>query len=89
MRARATENAKNSVEALASIVRLVEKIENMPVRKDVRDGVLSALEELETVSEPLLQASQSETLIIRQFLADLPRGFYIFFGCSRTFTKST
>ena len=60
MRARAKENAKDSVEALASIVRLVEKIENMPVRKDVRDGVLSALQELETVSSSLLQASQHE-----------------------------
>jgi len=49
MRARANENAKDSVEALASIVRLVEKIGNMPVGKDVRDGVLAALEELETV----------------------------------------
>jgi hypothetical protein len=89
MRARAKENAKDSLEALASIVRLVEKIENMPVRKDVRDGVLSALEELETVSSCLLYTSQVKTLIIWHFSADVPRAFYLFFGCSRTFTEST
>lgn len=53
MRARAKENAQGSLEALASIVRLVEKIENMPLHKDVQDGVLAALDELETVSPPL------------------------------------
>lgn len=89
MRARAKENAKDSVEALASIVRLVEKIENMPVRKDVRDGVLSALEELETVSSPLLHASQDETLIICHFLEGVPCAFHLFFSCSRTFTEGS
>jgi len=62
MRARAKENAKDSLEALASIVRLVEKIENMPVHKDVRDGVLAALEELETVSSPVPHTWKPETL---------------------------
>lgn len=89
MRARAKENAKDSVEVLASIVRLVEKIENMPVRKDVRDGVLAALEELETVSPPALHASQIETLLIWNFLVDVPCAFYLFFGSSRTFTKGS
>jgi len=89
MRTRAQENAKDSTEALSSIIRLVEKIENMPVRKDVRDGVLSALEELETVSSPLLHASENERLIICHFSEDVPCAFYLRFGCSRTFTEST
>lgn len=89
MRARAKENAKDSVEALASIVRLVEKIENMPVRKDVRDGVLSALQELESVSSLLLDASQRETLTICHFLKDIPCALDLFLNCSRTFTEGT
>ena len=89
MRARAKENAKDSVEALASIVRLVEKIENMPVRKDVRDGVLSALQELESVSSLLLHASQREALTICHFLKDIPCALDLFLNCSRTFTEST
>jgi phosphatidylinositol glycan class S len=68
MRARAEENAKDSVEALSSIIKLVEKIQNMPVGKDVRDGVLAALEELEAVSSPLLLSSQITTLTIWHFL---------------------
>ena len=68
MRARAKENAKDNLEAPASIARLVGNIQNMPVRKDVRDGVLAALEELETVSSPILRALQSETPIIWHLL---------------------
>ncbi|KAF8609411.1 hypothetical protein BDV93DRAFT_518234, partial [Ceratobasidium sp. AG-I] len=46
LRRRALENVRGSVQALASIVGLVDRIENMPVGQNVRNDVLSALEEL-------------------------------------------
>jgi phosphatidylinositol glycan class S len=49
LRKRARENMKGSIEALTSIIALVEKLENMPVGMDVRGEVSSALEELEKV----------------------------------------
>lgn len=51
LRRRALENVRGSVQALASIVGLVGQIENMPVGQNVRNDVLSALEELTQVCE--------------------------------------
>lgn len=50
VRRRTRENADGSVQALNSIVKLVNKLENMPVGMDVKGDVFRALEELETVS---------------------------------------
>lgn len=49
-RKRTVENAENSVKTLSSIVKLVDKLENMPVGRNVRDDVVQALEDLEKVS---------------------------------------
>ncbi|KAG9124050.1 GPI transamidase component [Ceratobasidium sp. 392] len=46
LRRRTLENIRGSVQALTSIVGLVEQIENMPVGQTVRSDVLSALDEL-------------------------------------------
>lgn len=50
IRRRSRGNADESVQALNSIVKLVNKLENMPVGMDVKGDVLRALEELEMVS---------------------------------------
>lgn len=49
MRRRTAENVKNTQETLTSIVKLVNQIDNMPVKEDVRDDVQGALEALEQV----------------------------------------
>jgi phosphatidylinositol glycan class S len=49
MRRRTAENVKNTQETLTSIVKLVNQINNMPVKEDVRDDVQGALEALEPV----------------------------------------
>lgn len=50
VRARLAEAAKESVETLHAIVKLVDDIPNMRVGKEVQRGVWSALSELEEVS---------------------------------------
>lgn len=49
MRRRAEENVKGTQETLTSIVKLVDQIDNMPVKEDVRDDVQGALDALEKV----------------------------------------
>ncbi|CAG7849809.1 SubName: Full=Uncharacterized protein {ECO:0000313/EMBL:KIM28034.1} [Serendipita indica DSM 11827] len=49
LRKRTRENAEGSIQALTSIVKLVDQLENMPVGPDVRDDVLRSLEELEFI----------------------------------------
>ncbi|KAF9444833.1 hypothetical protein P691DRAFT_763033 [Macrolepiota fuliginosa MF-IS2] len=53
MRRRALENAKGAHETLTSIVKLVDQIENMPVKEDVKGDVQGALDALEKVSPSL------------------------------------
>jgi len=48
-RHRAIENTKGAQEALTSIIKLVDQIENMPVKDDVKDDVEQALNALERV----------------------------------------
>jgi phosphatidylinositol glycan class S len=48
-RRRTAENVKNTQETLTSIIKLVNQINNMPVKEDVRDDVQGALEALEQV----------------------------------------
>ncbi len=50
MRRRALENAKGTQETLTSIVKLVNQIENMPVKEGVKDDVQGALNALEKVT---------------------------------------
>jgi len=49
MRHRAIENTKGVQETLTSILKLVDQIENMPVKNDVKDDVEQALNTLERV----------------------------------------
>lgn len=49
MRHRAIENTKGAQETLTSILKLVDQIENMPVKNDVKDDVEQALDALERV----------------------------------------
>lgn len=48
-RRRTIENLKDSTEALSSIVKLVDQIQNMPVGRDVRDDVENALDNIDKV----------------------------------------
>jgi len=58
LRRRGVENTKGTIEALNSIVKLVDRISNMPVRADVRGDVLGALDALDDVhTHPLSPAS--------------------------------
>ena len=50
LRRRALENTRDSEEALSSIVKLVDQIENMPVGQDVKGDVQGALDAIEQVS---------------------------------------
>jgi phosphatidylinositol glycan class S len=50
MRHRAIENAKATQETLTSIIKLVDQIENMPVKDDVKVDVEGALDALEKVN---------------------------------------
>lgn len=50
LRRRALENVQDSAETLQSIVKLVDKIENMPVKEDVRGDILEALAAFEMVT---------------------------------------
>lgn len=50
MRRRTRENMEGSAQTLTSIIKLVDKLENMPVGMDVKGDVLRALEELEQVN---------------------------------------
>jgi phosphatidylinositol glycan class S len=49
LRRRALENIQDSAETLQSIIKLVDKIENMPVKEDVRGDILEALSAFEMV----------------------------------------
>lgn len=49
MRHRAIENTKGAQETLTSILKLVDQIENMPIKNDVKDDVEQALDALERV----------------------------------------
>jgi phosphatidylinositol glycan class S len=51
MRRRTRENVEGSAQTLASIIKLVDKLENMPVGMDVKGDVLRALEQLEEVCQ--------------------------------------
>lgn len=50
LRRRTLENIRDSKEALASIIKLVAQIENMPVGQDVKGDVQGALDAIEQVS---------------------------------------
>jgi len=50
LRRRTLENIRDSKEALASIIKLVDQIENMPVGQDVKGDVQEALDAIEQVS---------------------------------------
>jgi phosphatidylinositol glycan class S len=50
MRRRAIENSKEVQDTLMSIVKLVNQIENMPVKDDVKNDVQGALYALEKVA---------------------------------------
>ena len=50
LRRRAIENTRDSKEALSSIVKLVDQIENMPVGQDVKGDVQGALDAIDQVS---------------------------------------
>ena len=50
LRRRTFENAQGSQDTLSSIVKLIDKIENMPVHHGVRDDVQNALHALTKVS---------------------------------------
>lgn len=52
MRRRALENARGTQETLTSIVKLVNQINNMPVKEDVKGDVQGALNALEKVNPP-------------------------------------
>ncbi|PFH49350.1 hypothetical protein AMATHDRAFT_147864 [Amanita thiersii Skay4041] len=47
MRRRALENSERAKDTLGSIIKLVDKIQNMPVGKEVRNDVVDALSELD------------------------------------------
>ncbi|KAF5356758.1 hypothetical protein D9756_006513 [Leucocoprinus leucothites] len=49
VRSRAIENTKGTQETLTSIIKLVDQIENMPVKDDVKDDVQGALDALERI----------------------------------------
>ena len=51
LRRRTFENAQGSQDTLTSIVKLVDRIENMPVRDDVRDDVQNSLHALMKASD--------------------------------------
>ena len=51
LRRRTFENAQGSQDTLSSIVKLIDKIENMPVGDGVRDDVQNALHALTKVSD--------------------------------------
>jgi len=75
LRRRAAENTKGSLEALGSIVKLVDRIKGMPIRNDVKGDFIEALEELDqvytsTLVSPevtLLHSSRAHTLSSRAF----------------------
>ncbi|EKM76786.1 hypothetical protein AGABI1DRAFT_108623 [Agaricus bisporus var. burnettii JB137-S8] len=73
MRRRTAENVKNTQETLTSIVKLVNQIDNMPVKEDVRDDVQGALEALEqshsarSLGEAFRYSAQATTLSSRAF----------------------
>ena len=49
MRRRTLEGAERAQDTLRSIIKLVDKIQNMPVDKDIRNDVVNALNELDEV----------------------------------------
>jgi phosphatidylinositol glycan class S len=49
LRGRAVENTKTAIATLESIVKLVHQIPNMPVKKDVKQLVIDALDALDDV----------------------------------------
>lgn len=51
LRRRTLENAQDSQDTLSSIVKLIDRIENMPVGDAVRDDVHNALHALTKVSD--------------------------------------
>jgi len=73
MRRRALENAKGTQETLTSIAKLVNQIENMPVKEDVKGDVQGALNALEkTFAAPSLRdtfkySAEAATLASRAF----------------------
>ena len=62
MRRRTRENMEGSAQTLASIIKLVDKLENMPVGMDVKGDVLRALEQLEEVCQ--FQVQKTMRLIL-------------------------
>jgi len=50
LRQRILENVQSSQDTLSSIIKLVNKIENMPVKQDVKNDVNDALDALDNVS---------------------------------------
>lgn len=82
IRQRTGENVKDSQETLESIVKLVNQIQNMPVGKDVKGDVQSALDALERVRivNALVVTS---TLIVLNFRHSGVRS-WAFFRCPRT-----
>ncbi|KDQ07435.1 hypothetical protein BOTBODRAFT_180713 [Botryobasidium botryosum FD-172 SS1] len=75
LRRRAAENTKGSLEALGSIVKLVDRIKGMPIKNDVKGDFIEALEELDQVyssavespEAALLHSSRAHTLSSRAF----------------------
>lgn len=65
LRRRTLENASGSQDTLLSIIKLVEQINNMPVKEDVRDdveGALSALTKVTTTFRYLTHFSRSDII---------------------------
>ncbi|KAF9519341.1 hypothetical protein BS47DRAFT_1337102, partial [Hydnum rufescens UP504] len=74
LRRRGVENTKGTIEALNSIMKLADRISNMPVRVDVRGDVLGALDALDDVhthrlssASLLSRSSEALTLSSRAF----------------------
>ncbi|KXN90300.1 hypothetical protein AN958_04333 [Leucoagaricus sp. SymC.cos] len=73
MRRRALENAKGAQDTLTSIIKLVDQIENMPVKDDVKDDVQGALDALErmfsatSLQDIFQNSAQATTLASRAF----------------------
>ena len=61
LRRRALENTRDSGEALSSIVKLVDQIENMPVGQDVKGDVQGALDAIEQVSYFLIHSQNYDS----------------------------
>lgn len=61
LRRRLLETSRETVDTLTGIIRLVDKIQNLGVGKQVRDDVIDALDNLESVSVSVLARKEMST----------------------------